>query len=57
MEILSESFEANFEGTVILDFVEKLFTEREIKPLRWAITSIDEAASVLTLDFSYCKRV
>ena len=57
MEIVSESFEANFEGEITLDFIEGIFREREIKPLRWAITGVDHAAGVLTLEFSYCKRV
>jgi len=61
MEILSENFKANFEGApereITLDFVESVFKEREIEPLRWAITDVDEARGVLTFDFSYCKRV
>lgn len=57
MEILSKSLEVNFKGEVTLEWLEKLFEEHKIKPLRWAITKVDKARGVLTFDFSYCERV
>lgn len=57
MEILSKTLEVNFKGEVTLEWVEKLFEEHKIKPLRWAITKVDNARGVLTLDFSYRECV